>query len=60
MESETILIEKNAIVDLVRVKEEFDSIVESLQLMADPKFMSSHKKSQQQIQKKQFVNWDEL
>jgi len=60
MHAETITIQKNAIVDLVRVKDEFDTIVESLELMANPIFMDSYQKSKEQIQKREFVDWDEL
>jgi len=60
MNSETIMVDRDAIVDLVRVKDEFDSIVESLELMADPKFMASYQKSKQQIEKREFVDWNEL
>ena len=57
---ETITIKKEAIHDLVRVKEEFDAIVESIELMADKGFMESYNKSKQQIKKKEFVDWNEL
>ncbi len=60
MESATIAINRDAIVDLVRVKEEFDSIVESLELMANPKFMNSYQKSREQIKKRDFVDWNDL
>ena len=46
--------------DLVRVKAEFDSIVESLELMADNEFMNSYKKSKDQIKKREFVDWNAL
>jgi hypothetical protein len=58
--AETISIRKDAIIDLVRVKNEFDSIVESLELMADSEFMSSYKKAKEQIKKRDFVDWNEL
>lgn len=60
MNSETILVKRDAIVDLVRVKEQFDSIVESLELMADPEFMASYNKSQQQVKNREFVDWNAL
>ncbi len=56
----TICIRKDAILDLVRVKTEFDSIIESIELMADTEFMSSYKKSKDQIKKREFVDWNEL
>jgi len=58
--SETVMVNKDAIVDLVRVKDEFDSIVESLELMADSTFMASYKKSKQQVEKRDFVEWNGL
>jgi len=58
--TQTISVNKEAIIDLVRVKDEFDSIVESLELMADKDFMDSYKKSKEQIKKKEFADWNEL
>lgn len=60
MNAETVLVKREAIVDLVRVKDEFDSIVESLELMADPEFMASYKKARQQVEKREFDDWDGL
>ncbi len=57
---ETITINKQAVDDLVRVKEEFDSIVESIELMSDLKFMKSYNKAKEQIQKRDFDEWDKL
>jgi len=56
----TVCIRKDAILDLVRIKDEFDTIVESLELMADPEFMESYNKSKEQIKKREFDNWNEL
>ena len=58
--AETITVNKEAIIDLMRVKEEFDSIVESLELMADKEFMESYKKAKEQIKKRDFVDWNAL
>ncbi len=60
MESETLLVKREAIVDLVRVKEEFDFIIESLELMSDSEFMSSYAKSKWQVEKREFVDWNDL
>ncbi|MBI2522873.1 hypothetical protein HYW19_00625 [Candidatus Woesearchaeota archaeon] len=57
---ETIVVNKKAIFDLVRVKDEFDSIVESLELMADKEFMNSYTISKGQIKKRDFADWNEL
>ncbi|MFW6047467.1 MAG: hypothetical protein ACOCP4_06770 [Candidatus Woesearchaeota archaeon] len=56
----TITVNKDAITDLLRVKDEFDSIVESLELMSDKEFMTSFKKSKEQIKKRDFDDWNEL
>ncbi len=58
--SGTIAVNKDAILDLVRVKEEFDSIVESLELMSDKDFMDSYKKAKEQIKQRDFADWNEL
>ena len=57
---ETITINKSAITDLVKLKEEFDLIVESIELMSNPELMESLKKSEEQIKNREFVNWNEL
>ena len=57
---ETITVNKKAIVDLVRVKDEFDSIIESLELMADKDFMRSYAKAKDQVNKRDFADWNEL
>lgn len=56
----TISVSKKAILDLIRIKEEFDSVVESLELMSDKDFMSSYNEAKQQIKKREFVDWNEL
>ncbi|MBU3902239.1 MAG: hypothetical protein KKE04_02595 [Candidatus Thermoplasmatota archaeon] len=57
---ETVSINKQAIVDLVRVKDEFDTIVESIELMGNKEFMDSYKKAKEQIKQREFVDWDAL
>ena len=54
------VVSEQAIKDLLKVKEEFDTIVESLELMQDKEFMNSYQKAKQQIKKREFDNWDEL
>jgi PHD/YefM family antitoxin component YafN of YafNO toxin-antitoxin module len=60
MTSATIAVNRDAILDLVRVKDEFDSIVESLELMSNPEFMASYKNSRKQVEKRDFVDWNAL
>lgn len=57
---ETICLNKSAIIDLVRIKEEFDSIVESIELMGSKKFMNSYNKAKMQIKNKEFADWNAL
>ncbi len=57
---ETVSVNKQAIVDLVRVKDEFDTIVESIELMGNKEFMDSYKKAKEQIKQREFVDWDAL
>ena len=58
--AETITVNKQAISDLLRVKEEFDSIIESLELMSNNEFMDSYKKAKEQIKNRDFADWNEL
>ena len=43
-----------------RIKNEFDEVVESLELMPNKEFMDSYKKSKEQIKKRYFVSWNWL
>jgi hypothetical protein len=57
---ETIKVNKQALVDLLRLKDEFELIVESLEIMNNPEIIESLKKSEEQIKKREFADWDEL
>ena len=57
---ETVTINKKAIADLLKVKDEFDDIVESLELMSDKAFMASYSKAREQIKKREFDEWNAL
>jgi len=57
---EGILINREAVKDLVKVKEEFDAIVESIELMSDKEFMNSYNKAKEQIKKREFQYIDKL
>ena len=56
----TLTVNKEALKDLLRVKDEFDTIIESLELMADKEFMDSYQKAKEQIKKREFVDWNAL
>lgn len=57
---ETITIERKAFVELMKLKEEFDLIMESIELSNDKEFMDSYKRSKEQIKNRDFADWDEL
>ena len=57
---ETITINKEALSDLIRIREEFDLIVESLELMGDKEFMKSYKKAKEEIKKGDLIDFNEL
>lgn len=57
---ETVTIDKKAFTELIRLKEELDLVVESIELMNNKNFMESHKKSKEQIKNREFANWDDL
>ena len=53
-------IDKSAIADLLRIKDEFYSVVESLELIGDKEFMNSYKKARIQVKKREFSDWNAL
>jgi len=57
---ETVQINKQAILDLVQIKDSFDNIVESLELMSDKEFMDSFNKAKEQIKDREFDDWNAL
>ncbi len=57
---ENVTVNKAAFMDLLRVKDEFDMIVESMELMADKKFMESYQNARKQIKAREFTDWDAL
>jgi len=56
----TIKVDKKLIVDLVKLSEELNNKLESLELASDPEFMASLKKSKEQIKKGEVVEFDDL
>jgi len=52
-----IAVNISAIADLARLTNEINDRVESLELMSDEKFMTSLKKSKEQIKKREFADW---
>ena len=53
----TISVKREAINDLVKLRDEFDAVIDSLELMADKDFMESYKKSKEQVKNREFVDW---
>jgi len=58
--NKTITLDVNMFNDLMRIKEEFDRTMESIELMADREFMESYQKAKQEIKNNDFEDWDEL
>ncbi len=56
----TVNIKLDVINDLIRLKNEFDLVIESLELMTDKDFMTSYQKSLIQVEKREFDDWDEI
>jgi hypothetical protein len=55
-----VCINKSEIEDLVRLTNEINDRVESIELMSNKKFMKSFKKAKEQIKKRDFADWDAL
>ena len=60
MASKTVQINQEALEDLLRIKDEFDMVVESIELMGNKDFMESYKKAKEEIRKRDFVDWNAL
>jgi len=46
--------DKQAVKDLARIREEFDTVVESLELMNDKEFKDSYAKAKEQVKRREF------
>jgi len=57
---EKVSINKSEIIELVRLTNEINNRVESLELMSDEKFMNSFKEAKEQIREREFADWHEL
>ena len=57
---ETVTINRQVIEDLNDLIEEIQLRLESIELMSDPKFMKSLKKSEEQVKNREFADWNEL
>ena len=60
MSTKTVTINREAFGDLIRIKEELDTVIESLELMENEEFMESYKKAKEEIKNREFVDWNEL
>jgi len=60
MSTKTVTISREAFGDLIRIKEEFDTVMESLELMENEEFMESYKKAKEEIKNREFVDWNAL
>ena len=57
---QTVCINRKAFEDLINVKDEFNAIIESIELMGDKEFMKDYKKAKEEIKNREFVDWNEL
>ena len=60
MGTKTATISREAFEDLVQIKEEFDVVMESLELMENEEFIKSYKKAKGEIKNREFVDWNAL
>ena len=60
MSTKNVTINREAFGDLIRIKEEFDTVMESLELMENEEFMESYKKAKEEIKNREFVDWNAL
>ena len=60
MSTKTVTINREAFGDLIRIKEELDTVMDSLELMENEEFMESYKKAKEEIKNREFVDWNEL
>jgi predicted CopG family antitoxin len=59
-ETKTVTVSREVFADLMHIKEEFDAVMESLELMENTEFMESYEKAKEEIKKREFVDWNEL
>jgi predicted CopG family antitoxin len=59
-ETKTVTVSREVFADLMRIKEEFDAVMESFELMENREFMGSYEKAKEEIKKREFVDWNEL
>lgn len=60
MGNETVCIDRKIISELARMIKEINDKVEALELASDPEVMESLKRSKEQIEKGELVDFDEL
>ena len=60
MATKTVTISRDAFEDLIRLKADFDVVMESLELMGNEEFMESYRKAKKEIKNRDFVDWNEL
>jgi uncharacterized membrane protein (DUF106 family) len=57
---DTVIVDRNIILDLAKRIEELNDKMESLELSSNPKIMESLEKSEEEIKNRDFANWNEL
>lgn len=54
MTMEAMAVRKEAIEDLVKIRDELNAVVESMELMSDKEFMRSYRKAMRQVKERDF------
>jgi len=57
---EKVVINKEAFTQLMKLKEEFDLVMESIELSNDKDFVKSYKKAKKEIEEGNLVDFDDL
>ena len=57
---EAVKIQREELMEIIRLISELNDRIESLELMSDPEVMEAHRRAKEQIKKREFANWDEL
>ncbi len=56
MATKTVTISQDAFEDLIRIKENFEVVMESLELMENEEFMVSYRKAKKELKNRDFVD----
>ena len=55
-----VMVKEEALKDLKEIKEKFDTVVESLELMNDKEFIDSYREAKKQVKQREFDDWEKI